>query len=34
VPSKDELYRPAAPFAPFDCNALTGGAIVRPTFAD
>jgi len=27
IPTIDELFRPAAPFAPFDCSALTGGEI-------
>jgi len=26
-PTVDDLYRPAAPFAPCDCDALEGGAI-------
>lgn len=34
VPGVDDLYRPAAPFAPFDCAGFEGGAIVTPTFAD
>jgi len=27
-PSVDDLYRPAAPFAPFDCEGFTGGDLV------
>ena len=26
----DDLYRPSAPFTPFGCDALTGGAVVTP----
>lgn len=29
--SVEDLYRPAAPFAPFDCDALTAGPVVGPT---
>jgi len=30
-PKLAELFRPAAPFAPYDCDAMAGGAIVAPT---
>ncbi len=28
VPTLDDVFRPAAPFAPYDCTALPGGAVV------
>jgi parallel beta-helix repeat protein len=31
APLLANVYRPAAPFAPFDCSALTGGPVVAPT---
>lgn len=34
VPNKDDMYRPPAPFEPFNCDGFTEGAIVSPTFAD
>jgi parallel beta-helix repeat protein len=34
VPNKSDLYRPPAPFTPFDCTSLTGGPVTTPTFAD
>jgi len=33
-PSTDKMFRPDAPFAPFDCDAFSEGPIVTPTFAD
>lgn len=30
-PKLEDLYRPAAPFAPYDCDAMAGGAIAAPT---
>jgi parallel beta-helix repeat protein len=34
IPDKSDLYRPAAPFAPFDCTSFSGGPIQTPTFLD
>ncbi|MEY3014796.1 MAG: hypothetical protein RIT45_3531 [Pseudomonadota bacterium] len=30
-PKLEDLYRPAAPFAPYDCDAMQGGPIAAPT---
>lgn len=34
VPLIDDVYRPASPFAPYDCSGFTGGDLVMPTFAE
>ena len=34
LPDKSDLYRPAAPFAPFDCTGFTSGPMKLPTFLD
>jgi parallel beta-helix repeat protein len=34
IPSLDDLYRPDAPFAPYDCTGFTEGELVMPDFLD
>lgn len=34
VPLAKYMYRPDAPFAPFDCDSFTEGPLVMPTFLD
>ncbi|MFK7929375.1 MAG: parallel beta-helix domain-containing protein [Myxococcota bacterium] len=34
IPNVNDLFRPPAPFAPFDCGDFTEGPLVIPTFAD
>ena len=34
VPNINDIYRPDAPFEPFNCSSFTEGPIVTPTFVD
>ena len=34
IPTSSAMFRPEAPFAPFDCDSFTEGPLVMPTFAD
>ena len=33
IPTTDDLFRPDAPYAPFDCDDFTGGPMVLPDVA-